>query len=110
MIIDNAIRSNTDMSGVLEYTVEAGRPDTITREKLLQIKSMGADRISINPQTLNDEVLKNIGRAHTVKEFYDSFALAREIGFDNINTDLIAGLSGDTVDSFKHSLDEIINL
>ena len=109
-IIDNAIRSNTDMSGVLEYTVEAGRPDTITREKLLQIKSMGADRISINPQTLNDEVLKNIGRAHTVKEFYDSFALAREIGFDNINTDLIAGLSGDTVDSFKHSLDEIINL
>ncbi len=108
--IDRAIRANVDMSGVLEYTVEAGRPDTITAEKLAEIKSMGANRISINPQTLNDEVLQKIGRAHTVEQFYDSFNLARSMGFDNINTDLIAGLSGETVESFKNTVDEIIKL
>ena len=108
--IDRAIRANVDMSGVLEYTVEAGRPDTITAEKLAEIKSMGANRISINPQTLNDEVLQKIGRAHTVEQFYDSFNLARSMGFDNINTVLIAGLSGETVESFKNTVDEIIKL
>lgn len=108
--IDKAIRNNTDMSGVLEYTVEAGRPDTITAEKLQEIKNMGADRISINPQTLNDSTLQNIGRKHTVQQFYDSFKLAREMGFDNINTDLIAGLKGDSVDSFKNTVNCILAL
>lgn len=108
--IDAALRRVCDMSGVREYTVEAGRPDTITPRKLAEIRRMGADRISINPQTLSDRTLRAIGRNHTVAQFYDSFALARRIGFDNINTDLIAGLQGDTVESFMRSLEGVIAL
>ncbi|MBQ9375507.1 MAG: radical SAM protein, partial [Ruminococcus sp.] len=70
-----------DMSNLREYTVEAGRADTITKEKLLVLKQNGCDRISINPQTLNDNVLKEIGRKHTVKQFYDSFNIAKSVGF-----------------------------
>ena len=77
---------------------------------MLAIKNGGATRISINPQTMNDEVLKNIGRRHTVSEMVEAFKMARECGFDNINCDLIAGLSGDTYESFCHSVDEIIHL
>ena len=106
----DTVKGSFDFSDLEEYTVEAGRPDTVTKEKLLAIKSGGATRISINPQTMNDEVLKNIGRRHTVAEMIDAFHLARECGFDNINTDLIAGLSGDTFESFCHSVDEIIAL
>lgn len=108
--IMKTIYRNFDLSSLREYTVEAGRADTITRDKLEVIKSMGADRISINPQTLNDSVLKAIDRRHTVKQFLDSFKLAEEIGFNSINTDLIAGLPTDTVDSFKRTIDEIISL
>lgn len=108
--IMKTISRNFDLSSLREYTVEAGRADTITREKLEVIKSMGADRISINPQTLNDSVLKAIDRRHTVEQFLDSFKLAEEIGFNSINTDLIAGLPTDTVDSFKRTIDEIISL
>lgn len=106
----NTVKECFDLSNLIEYTVEAGRPDTVTREKLLAIKQGGATRISINPQTMNDEVLKNIGRRHTVAEMVDAFKMAREVGFNNINTDLIAGLSGDTYESFCHSVDEIIKL
>lgn len=104
------IRENFDMSSVLEFTVEAGRPDTVTREKLNVIKENGATRISINPQTMNDDVLINIGRKHTAEQMREAFKLAREVGFDNINTDLIAGLSGDTIESFKSSVEEILKL
>ncbi len=99
-----------DFSGVLEYTVEAGRPDSISEEKLRTIKSAGATRISINPQTLSDEVLFEIGRKHTSKQFFDSFELARKLGFDNINTDFIAGLPKDTPESFFQSIDAAAKL
>ncbi len=106
----NAIRSNFNLSHIREFTVEAGRPDTVTEEKLKVIKGCGATRISINPQTMNDDVLKNIGRRHTAKQMRDAFNLAREMGFDNINTDLIAGLTGDTFGSFSKTLEEILEL
>lgn len=109
-LIMNTIKDNFDLSNILEYTVEAGRPDTVTKEKLVAIKTSGATRISINPQTMNDDVLGKIGRRHTAKQMKEAFLLAREIGFDNINTDLIAGLEGDNLESFKASVDEIIAL
>lgn len=102
-----AIKENFDMSTCREFTVEAGRPDTITREKLLAIKNNGVTRISINPQTLNDEVLKIIGRKHSAQDTIDAFYLSRECGFDNINMDLIAGLKGDTYNSFVNTLDKV---
>jgi oxygen-independent coproporphyrinogen-3 oxidase len=95
---------------VREYTVEAGRPDTVTEEKLRTLKAHGCKRISINPQTLNDSVLEAIGRKHTAREFYQSFELARRVGFDVINTDIIAGLPTDTVESFKNTVDSLIDL
>ncbi len=106
----SAIKENFDFSTVREFTVEAGRPDTIDRLKLETIKSAGATRISINPQTMNDSVLSAIGRRHTSDQMKEAFYLAREVGFDNINTDLIAGLNTDTFDSFKDSLFEILKL
>lgn len=108
--IMKTISDSFDLSHLREYTVEAGRADTITREKLEVIKSCGADRISINPQTLNDSVLRAIDRRHSVKQFLDSFKLAREIGFNSINTDLIAGLPTDTLDSFMKTIDELVCL
>lgn len=99
-----------DISNIYEYTVEAGRPDAITKEKLIAIKQGGATRISINPQTLNDDVLIKIGRKHTAKQTLDAFKLARELGFDNINTDLIAGLPSESFDSFKDTVDKISKL
>lgn len=99
-----------DMSFVREFTVEAGRPDTITEDKLRSIYDSGCDRISINPQTLNDRVLEAIGRKHNTSEFYSAFELARKIGFKHINTDLIAGLDSDTPESFRNTIDGIIAL
>lgn len=104
------VNSSFDMSTCREFTVECGRPDTITTERLNSLKENKVDRISINPQSVNDEVLKAIGRKHTAQEFYDAFDLARKCGFDNINADLIAGLPNDTTDSFKFSLDEMLRL
>lgn len=104
------VKASFDLSRVLEYTVEAGRPDTVTADKLRAILAGGATRLSINPQTLHDSVLDAIGRRHTVSQFRDAFALAREIGFDHINTDLIAGLPTDTLDGFKASIDGILAL
>ncbi len=87
-----------------EYTVEAGRPDTVTEEKLEILKKYGVRRISINPQTTHNKTLEIIGRRHTVEEFYSAFELARKMGFDNINTDLISGLPGENVQMFKETL------
>lgn len=104
------VNKSFDMSTCREFTVEAGRPDTIDIAKLFALKENKVDRISINPQTVNDEVLKTIGRKHTAQQFFDAFELARKCGFDNINTDLIAGLPTDTTKSFKNSLDSIVRL
>ena len=104
------VNNSFDMSTCREFTVEAGRPDTIDSAKLFALKENKVDRISINPQTTNDEVLKTIGRKHTAQQFFDAFKLARKCGFDNINTDLIAGLPTDTPESFKNSLDSIVKL
>lgn len=104
------VNKSFDMSTCREFTVEAGRPDTIDIAKLFALKENKVDRISINPQTVNDDVLKTIGRKHTAQQFFDAFELARKCGFDNINTDLIAGLPTDTPESFKNSLDSIVRL
>lgn len=105
-----AVCDSMDMTHLREFTVEAGRADTITKEKLEAIKACGVPRISINPQTLHNSVLEAIGRKHTVEQFYDAYNLAKQIGFDVINTDLIAGLPTDTVEGFRETLDGIINL
>ena len=105
-----AVETNFDLSNVLEFTVEAGRPDTVTSEMLGVLKKHKISRISINPQTMNDEVLKTIGRNHTAKMVVDAFNLARQMGFNNINMDLIAGLPGDTAESFKETVDKLLAL
>lgn len=99
-----------DCSGVSEFTVEAGRPDSITREKLAVLKNHGITRISINPQTMKQETLDLIGRKHTVTAVRECFALARELGFDNINMDLIIGLPEETVDDVERTMKEIMAL
>ena len=91
----------------IEATVEAGRPDTIDREKLLVLKRHGIDRISINPQTMNDETLKRVSRSHTREDIIRVYELAREIGFASINMDLIAGLPGETAEDMRRSCDTI---
>lgn len=96
--------------GVDEFTLEAGRPDTITDEKLHIAKSYGATRVSVNTQTLNEAVLRNIGRSHTTDDFFKAYSLACKHGFRDINVDLIAGLPGDTVESFMDSVDRVCAL
>ncbi len=108
--IFKAVEDSFDMSTVREYTVEAGRPDTITRNKLMTLKNAGISRISINPQTFNDDVLKIIGRHHNADDTIKAFELARKCGFDNINMDFIAGLPQDSMESFKSSIDKGISL
>lgn len=108
--ISNAIAESFDLSTVEEYTVEAGRPDTVTDEKLKAIKNSGCTRISINPQTFNDSVLEEIGRKHTSAQTLEAMRMARSNGFDNINTDLIAGLPTDTLESFNKTLDTVLSL
>lgn len=98
-----------DYSQLLEFTVEAGRPDSITREKLAVLRAHGISRISINPQTMNQKTLDLIGRRHTVEQTKDAFHLAREMGFDNINMDLIVGLPEEKAD-VEHTLQEVISL
>lgn len=106
----NCVNDSFDLNFIREYTVEAGRADTITREKLSVIKKLCATRISINPQTMNDKVLEAIGRKHTSKQTTEAFLLARDVGFTNINMDLIAGLPTDTIGSFKETVDKVISL
>lgn len=94
----------------LESTVEAGRPDTIDREKLEVFKRLGVSRISINPQTMNDDTLLRVGRSHTAADIERVYALAREIGFDSINMDLIAGLPGETPEDMRRTCEKILLL
>lgn len=105
-----AINTSFDMKKCREFTIEAGRPDTITREKLEAILDGGCDRISINPQTLNDEVLEAIGRRHTATQTLEAYKLAEKIGFKHINMDLITGLPKDTPETFKYTLDTLCDL
>ena len=105
------VHSSEESSGKLfEFTVEAGRPDSITPEKLRVLKAAGVNRISVNPQTMNDETLVRIGRKHTVAQTLTAYELAREEGFDNINMDLILGLPGEGISEIKRTMDEIIRL
>lgn len=106
----SAVEENFDLSECGEYTVEAGRPDTVTQEKLLVLKKHGVGRISINPQTFSDSVLKAVGRCHTAALCEEKYLLARKTGFDCINMDLIAGLPGDDLSGFKNSVDKAISL
>ena len=106
----SSARAHLPLETCVEYTVEAGRPDTITREKLEVLRDQGVERISINPQTLEDEVLAAIGRKHSAQDILDAYALAREVGFDSINMDLIAGLPRDSFEGFRRSLEGVLAL
>ncbi len=108
--IISALNENFDMKSVREFTVEAGRPSTIDEKKLITLKNAGVSRISINPQTFSDSVLEAIGRPHTGKDTEEKYLLARRLGFNNINMDLIAGLPTDTLEGFRKSLDKTIEL
>ena len=99
-----------DVSRLEEYTLEAGRPDTIDASKLRVAQKYGVERISVNPQTLNDELLSSIGRSHTSEDFFRAYNTAREVGIKCINTDLIAGLPGDKFKLFSESFDKILAL
>lgn len=99
-----------DVSSLAEFTVEAGRPDTVTKEKMQVMLRHGVTRVSINPQTLNDAVLERIGRRHTAEDFYRAYDIARESGVKYINTDLIAGLPGEGFRKFAKSVDAILAL
>ena len=99
-----------DLSSLREYTVEAGRPDTITEEKLLVLRAHGVDRVSVNPQTMSDSVLEAIGRRHTAQDIIDALALVRGVGGMAVNMDLIAGLTTDTVEGFEETLNTVLSL
>ena len=105
-----AVEKNFDLSHLREFTVEAGRPDSITREKLEVMKKHGVSRISINPQTMNQKTLDLIGRHHSVEQIHESFDLARSLGFDNINMDLIVGLPGEGPEEVAYTMQEIIRM
>lgn len=104
------IEGTLDLSHLKEFTVEAGRADSITREKLQVLKKHGVTRISVNPQTMNQKTLDLIGRKHTVEQVKEAFAQAREVGFTNINMDIILGLPEETEEEVQYTVDEIIKL
>lgn len=99
-----------DLSAVREYTVEAGRPDTITTEKLHVLKAHGVDRVSVNPQTMSDSVLNVIGRKHSAEDVLTALDKVREVGGFAVNMDLIAGLPSDTVEGFRDTVDKVLSL
>ncbi|EJU21112.1 coproporphyrinogen dehydrogenase HemZ [Peptoanaerobacter stomatis] len=109
-IFFDIINYNFDLNKIKEFTFEAGRVDTLTREKLKIIKSNNVSRISINPQTMNDDTLIKIGRKHNVEDVKNTYEIARELGFDNINMDLILGLADENISDMDKSVDEIIKL
>ncbi len=109
-VLLHTINDGCDVSSLEEFTLESGRPDTITVEKFRVAREYGVGRVSVNPQTLSDEVLHRIGRDHTTEQFLRAFDMAREAQIPCINTDLIAGLPGDNFASFSHSLDKILEL
>lgn len=104
------IKCSFDLFGCLEFTVEAGRPDSITEEKLRVLREHGISRISINPQTMKQETLQLIGRHHTVEQTVESFHMARELGFDNINMDLIMGLPAETLSDVRNTMERLAEL
>ena len=104
------LEEHIDPKQLLEFTLEAGRPDTITKEKLACAKAHGVTRVSVNPQTLSDDILKEIGRRHSVEDFFNAYKLAKESGIKDINVDLIAGLPGDDFKNFSDTVDRIIEL
>ena len=106
----DTIRDSFDLSRCIEFTVEGGRPDTLDQEKLTAIRQHGADRMSINPQTMCDPVLKACGRPHKAADVLDAYRWAENAGFDAINMDLIAGLPQDDLAGFCHSLDAVAAL
>lgn len=106
----SCIKDTFDLSALREYTIEAGRPDSIRREKLEVMKKFGCSRISINPQTMNAETLRVIGRAHTPADIKMAVREARKVGFHNINMDIIAGLPGETKRDMEYTLDEIAKM
>ena len=106
----DCLYDSCDLSKMKEFTVEAGRPDTITEEKLKVLKKYNVDRISINPQSMNDSTLKIIGRAHSADDIREAMKMARHCGFDNINMDVIAGLPGEDMEMFKYTLSEVEKL
>lgn len=106
----DAINKYLDIHSIKEYTIEAGRPDTINLEKLKIIKAHGCERISINPQSMKPETLVTIGRSHTPLEIEKAFELAHSLDFNSINADLIAGLPGEELSDFDASLEKIIGL
>lgn len=109
-MIFKRLRHNFDFSKIKEFTLEAGRPDTITYEKLITARENGVNRISINPQSMNDETLKRVGRAHSAQMVRECFNMARKAEIPCINADLIAGLPGEDSEMFARSLDEVIAL
>ena len=106
----SCIAEHTDTSQLAEFTLEAGRPDTITEQKLAVAKEYGVTRVSVNTQTLNDDILRDIGRRHTSADFFEAFRLAKASGIKDINVDLIAGLPGDDFRNFSETVDKIIEL
>lgn len=102
-----SIEDILDLSIIREYTIEAGRPDSIDEEKLKVIKNSRVDRISINPQTMNESTLKLIGRQHSPRDILETYELARKLGFKNINMDIIAGLPGENLEAFENTLEQI---
>ena len=106
----DAIRTHFDLSRCIEFTVEGGRPDTLDAEKLRAIHDHGADRMSINPQTMEDHVLRACGRPHKAADVIRAYKEAEDAGFKAINMDLIAGLPADSIDGFKRSLDAVAAL
>jgi len=109
-IILNAVKNNFDLKDLIEYTVECGRADTITENKLKLFKKFDVDRISVNPQTLNNDILQKIGRNHTAEDFYEAFDLARKAGFKNINADCIIGLADESSASMINTIETLAGL
>lgn len=105
-----ALERSFDLTRLLDYTVEAGRPDTISLEKLSVLRAHGVTRVSINPQSMDDEVLRRAGRRHTARDVLESYAQARKIGFESVNMDVIAGLAGDSPDGFAKTIDTLLRL
>lgn len=108
--LNDMIRRYFSWDDVMEYTMEAGRPDSLTPEKLEAMKNCGISRISVNPQTMHDETLKIIGRRHSVADTVRAFKMARDAGFDNINMDIILGLPGEDEEMVRSTLSEIATL
>lgn len=106
----SCVKASLPLSGIKEFTVEAGRPDTITAEKLEVLRSFGAGRISINPQTMHDKTLERIGRSHTAEQTRQAFQIAGKAGIPVINADVIAGLPGENPEDFQQSLEQVLEL